>query len=198
MDVLCNNLIVECGFKMKVPFYQSVWFTVAMLIVLPPLGIYLALRYSRWSIAGKAAASVLSALWFIILLAAAFSDGGTSDDPSTRNPSRFHRRSPAPPSPPPRHARPRRSGAPSGRRNRPPRRRKSRKRRRPRRTIPRRTISAIRMCSIQTQKNTIARPAGMSGGSSRRTMLPPQRSRPDTPPAGTATHRAHPLPMKPR
>ncbi|HIR53380.1 MAG TPA: hypothetical protein IAB39_08305 [Candidatus Onthovicinus excrementipullorum] len=83
MDVLCNNLIVECGFKMKVPFYQSVWFTVAMLIVLPPLGIYLALRYSRWSIAGKAAASVLSALWFIILLAAAFSDGGTSDDPST-------------------------------------------------------------------------------------------------------------------
>lgn len=81
MYVLCNNLIEECGFKMKVPFYQSVWFTVVMLIVLPPLGIYLALRYSRWSIAGKAAASVLSALWFIILLAAAFSDGDRSADP---------------------------------------------------------------------------------------------------------------------
>ncbi len=62
------------------PFYQRTGFIIAMLIVLPPLGIYLVLKQSHWDNRRRTAAVILSACWFIVLLIA--SAIGT-DDPET-------------------------------------------------------------------------------------------------------------------
>ena len=58
----------------------SVWFMWLMLIVLPPLGIWLLWRYNRYEITPRSAISAAAVVWFIVILIWLFSHIGGRDN----------------------------------------------------------------------------------------------------------------------
>ena len=63
--------------------YDTEWLTWVLLVVLPPLGIWLLWKRDRFDIMIRAIISAVSAIWFIIALVLIFSGIGGSDDPTT-------------------------------------------------------------------------------------------------------------------
>ena len=62
---------------------SNMWVLIALLIVLPPLGIYLLWRLNRFEFPVRVGVSVASAVWFIVALILIFSGiAGGGDDPS--------------------------------------------------------------------------------------------------------------------
>ena len=61
------------------PFYQKSWLILLLLVVFPPAGIFLLWKSSKWSRNLRISATVLSILWFSILLISAFSSPSSPD-----------------------------------------------------------------------------------------------------------------------
>lgn len=71
----------------KRPFYAQTWFMVLMLILFAPVGIFLLWRYSNRSNTARIAGTVLSALWFLIMMAVLIPGGTESAAPAVASES---------------------------------------------------------------------------------------------------------------